>query len=99
MNLSANNKDSLLLNIQAARAEIILNAQFDKAFIIMNALAAIIASYGLLADSNSGVIGAMLVAMLLSPIAGLSLSLVDGNQALGYPLKVGQIKKLTAHNP
>ena len=82
MNLSANNKDSLLLNIQAARAEIILNAQFDKAFIIMNALAAIIASYGLLADSNSGVIGAMLVAMLLSPIAGLSLSLVDGNQAL-----------------
>ena len=82
MNTSANNKESRLLEIQAARADIISNAQFDKAFIIMNALAAIIASYGLLADSASGVIGAMLVAMLLSPIAGVSLSLVDGNHAL-----------------
>lgn len=48
----------------------------------MNALAAIIASYGLLADSVSGVIGAMLVAMLLNPIVGVSLSLVDGNSNL-----------------
>ena len=71
-----------MLEIQAARAEIADNARFDKAFIIMNALAAIIASYALLADSVSGVIGAMLVAMLLSPIAGVSLSLVDGDQGL-----------------
>ncbi|HEY5140051.1 MAG TPA: DUF389 domain-containing protein [Methylococcales bacterium] len=48
----------------------------------MNALAAIIACYALLADSAAGVIGAMLVAMLLSPIAGVSLSLVDGDHAL-----------------
>ncbi|MGZ8239038.1 MAG: DUF389 domain-containing protein [Methylobacter sp.] len=48
----------------------------------MNALWAIIASYSLLADSAAGVIGAMLVAMLLSPIAGVSLSLVDGDNAL-----------------
>ena len=53
-----------------------------KAFIVMNALAAIIACYALLADSAAGVIGAMLVAMLLSPIAGVSLSLVDGDHAL-----------------
>lgn len=66
----------------AIREDIVLNAQFDRAFIIMNALAAIIASYGLLANSVSGVIGAMLVAMLLGPIAGLSLSLVDGDHAL-----------------
>ncbi|MDO8846519.1 MAG: DUF389 domain-containing protein [Methylicorpusculum sp.] len=79
---SGSDKDSELLRIQAARADITLNAQFDKAFIIMNALSAIIASYGLLADSSSGVIGAMLVAMLLGPIAGLSLSLVDGNHPL-----------------
>jgi uncharacterized hydrophobic protein (TIGR00271 family) len=82
MNTPTQNQDSRLIEIQAARAEITLNAQFDKAFIIMNALAAIIASYGLLADSASGVIGAMLVAMLLSPIAGVSLSLVDGNHVL-----------------
>jgi|APDOM4702015248_1054824.scaffolds.fasta_scaffold47007_1 uncharacterized hydrophobic protein (TIGR00271 family) len=75
-------KDARMLEIQAARAEIADNARFDKAFIVMNALAAIIASYSLLADSAAGVIGAMLVAMLLSPIAGVSLSLVDGDNAL-----------------
>ena len=48
----------------------------------MNALLAIIASDALLADSVSGVIGAMLVAMLLSAIAGVSLSLVDGDHGL-----------------
>jgi uncharacterized hydrophobic protein (TIGR00271 family) len=67
---------------QEARAEIARNARFDRAFIVMNALASVIASYALLADSTSGVIGAMLIAMLLGPIAGLSLSLVDGD----YPL-------------
>lgn len=71
-----------MIEIQVARTEIARNAQFDKAFIIMNALAAIIASYALLADSSSGVIGAMLVAMLLSPIAGVSLALVDGDSLL-----------------
>ncbi len=71
-----------MLEIQSARAEIADNARFDKAFIIMNALSAIIASYALLADSVAGVIGAMLVAMLLSPIAGVSLSLVDGDHGL-----------------
>ncbi|MCX7098962.1 MAG: DUF389 domain-containing protein [Methylococcales bacterium] len=82
MNPTETTTDTRLLEIQAARADITLNAQFDKAFIIMNALAAIIASYGLLADSASGVIGAMLVALLLSPIAGVSLALVDGNNKL-----------------
>lgn len=71
-----------LAKIQEIRSDIVYNAQFDKAFIIMNALAAIIASYALLAGSVSGVIGAMLVAMLLGPIAGLSLSLVDGDYQL-----------------
>lgn len=80
--VSESDKTPRMLEIQAARAEIARNAQFDKSFIVMNALAAIIASYALLADSASGVIGAMLVAMLLSPIAGVSLSLVDGDHAL-----------------
>lgn len=82
MNSSATYDEQRFNEIQAARADITSNAQFDKAFIIMNALAATIASYGLLADSSSGVIGAMLVAMLLSPIAGVSLALVDGNHIL-----------------
>jgi len=74
--------EARLQEIQAARTEIARNAQFDMAFLIMNALAAIIASYALLSDSASGVIGAMLVAMLLNPIAGVSLSLVDGDSLL-----------------
>lgn len=64
------------------RAGIVRDARFDASYVIMNALAAIIASYGLLADSTSGVIGAMLVAMLLGPIVGLGLAMVDGDFAL-----------------
>jgi uncharacterized hydrophobic protein (TIGR00271 family) len=45
----------------------------------MNVLAATIAAYGLLANSPAVVIGAMIVAMLLGPIMGTSLALVDGD--------------------
>jgi uncharacterized hydrophobic protein (TIGR00271 family) len=45
----------------------------------MNALAATIASYGLFANSPAVVIGAMLVAMLMGPIVGVSLALVDSD--------------------
>ena len=58
------------LNIQA-------DALPSKTFFIMNALAAVIAAYGLLSDSTAVVIGAMLVAMMLGPIAGISLALID----------------------
>lgn len=43
----------------------------------MNSLAAVIASYGLFANSPAVVIGAMVVATLLDPIIGVSLALVD----------------------
>ncbi len=82
MNKTIEINEARLQEIQAARTEIARNAQLDKSFLIMNALAAIIASYGLLSDSASAVIGAMLVAMLLNPIAGVSLSLVDGDSLL-----------------
>jgi uncharacterized hydrophobic protein (TIGR00271 family) len=48
----------------------------------MNALATIVASYGLLQNSTAVVIGAMIIAMLLGPITGLALALVDGNDRL-----------------
>jgi uncharacterized hydrophobic protein (TIGR00271 family) len=47
----------------------------------MNTLSAVIASYGLLENSPAVVIGAMIIAMLLGPIAGAALSLVDGDTA------------------
>lgn len=71
-----------LRELREAREAIARDARFDTSYVIMNALAAIIASYGLLADSTSGVIGAMLVAMLLGPIVGLGLALVDGDFGL-----------------
>ena len=48
----------------------------------MNVLATIIACYGLLVDSAAGIIGAMVIALLLGPIAGVGLALVDGKRAL-----------------
>lgn len=66
--------------------QIRLNIQADalpsKTFFIMNALAAVIAAYGLLSDSTAVVIGAMLVAMMLGPIAGISLALIDSRWIL-----------------
>lgn len=58
------------------------NAGFDRPFITMNALAAIVACYGLLANSSAVVIGAMIIATLLGPISAFSLALVDGELAL-----------------
>ena len=60
---------------QAIRAGAMLNLPY----LLMNGLAAVIASYGLLENSPAVVIGAMIIAMLLGPIAGTALSLVDGD--------------------
>jgi len=48
----------------------------------MNMLATVIACYGLLADSVAGIIGAMVVALLLGPIEGVGLALVDSDMLL-----------------
>ena len=48
----------------------------------MNALATVIASYGLLPNSPAVVIGAMVVAMLLGPISGVALGLNEGDETL-----------------
>lgn len=64
------------------RAQITQNAVLSQGYLLMNVLAAVIASYGLLANSPSVVIGAMIVAMLLGPIMGVSLALVDSNSRL-----------------
>lgn len=57
-------------------------AILDLPYIFMNILAAVIASYGLLANSPAVVIGAMIVALLLGPIAAVALALVDGDSDL-----------------
>lgn len=53
-----------------------------KMFFIMNGLSAVIAGYGLLANSPAVVIGAMLVAMMLGPITGAALAVIDARLSL-----------------
>ena len=64
------------------RRQIHVGAQLDQSFLVMNGLATVVACYGLLLNSTAVVIGAMLIAMLLGPIMGIALGLVDGDQRL-----------------
>lgn len=53
-----------------------------RSFYVMAALSAVIAAYGLLANSAAVVIGAMVVAPLMGPIFGIALGLVIGDRRL-----------------
>ncbi len=65
-----------------ARQTIRENASADVLFYVMNALATTIASYGLLADNATSVIGAMIVATMVWKVNGVGLALVEGDGAL-----------------
>jgi len=67
---------------KAVRLSIEAGALPSKTFYIMNTLSAVIAGYGLLANSPAVVIGAMLVAMMLGPISGVALALIDHRMLL-----------------
>ncbi len=67
---------------ELVRQQIHDNASLSAAYMVMNILATIVACYGLLADSTAVVIGAMVIAMLLGPITGIALALVDGDSLL-----------------
>jgi len=64
------------------RSNIVVNSEFDVAYVVMNGLATVIACYGLFSNSPAVVIGAMIIAMLLGPISGVALGLVDRDNAL-----------------
>lgn len=53
-----------------------------KMFFMMNGLSAVIAGFGLLANSPAVVIGAMLIAMMLSPITSMALAVIDARLSL-----------------
>lgn len=59
------------------RVKIEANALPTRMYFVMNILSAIIASYGLVTNSAAVVIGAMLVAMMLGPITGVALAVID----------------------
>lgn len=58
------------------------SSHWDFDFFALMMLSAIIAAVGLIQDSAAVIIGAMLVAPLMTPILGLGLALVQGNAAL-----------------
>ena len=66
----------------SVRENIYENASLSVPFIIMNILATIVASYGLLANSTAVVIGAMVIATLLGPIMGIALGLLESHPRL-----------------
>ena len=75
-------ENSKKIDHQKVRLNIQADALPSKTFFIMNALAAVIAGYGLLSNSAAVVIGAMLVAMMLGPISGIALALIDSRWIL-----------------
>lgn len=58
------------------------NSQWNFDFILLMALSTLIASLGLLDDSAAVIIGAMLVAPLMTPLLGLGLAISQGNPKL-----------------
>jgi len=67
---------------EGAIQRIINPSQPSGSFYLLVCLSAIIATFGLLANSTAVVIGAMLVAPLMGPIFGIALGLTTGNHRL-----------------
>jgi uncharacterized hydrophobic protein (TIGR00271 family) len=73
------------------------NAHWNIDFILLMALASLIATLGLLDNSPAVIIGAMLVAPLMTPLIGLGLAIAQGNASLArMTLKAALLGFLTA---
>jgi len=64
------------------------NAELTSAFIVMMILSTLIATYGLFADSSPVIIGAMILAPIISPIVSFSMGMVRYDKEM---LKTGLI--------
>jgi uncharacterized hydrophobic protein (TIGR00271 family) len=82
LSAAINTSSEITAERDAVRGHIRDHAAFGRHYAIMNTLAAIIGSYGLLTNSVAVVIGAMVVASLTGPIIGMALALVDGDHPL-----------------
>jgi uncharacterized hydrophobic protein (TIGR00271 family) len=67
---------------ETVRHSIRVNGELDGTYVAMNTLATMIACYGLFENSPAVIIGAMIVAMLIGPIAAVGLALVDSDTPL-----------------
>lgn len=71
-----------LIEKQQIYQTIVEGSEPKLSFYILVILSTIIAAYGLIADSTAVVIGAMIVAPLMTPIIGIALSLVSSDSHL-----------------
>jgi uncharacterized hydrophobic protein (TIGR00271 family) len=67
---------------EAVRDTIEQGAAFDRPFVLRNLAATVLASAGLVGNSSTTVIGAMLVASLTGPVMGVGLALVGADNRL-----------------
>ena len=65
--------------IEEARVSLLSASAFSWDYIIMNFLAATLATYGLNTNNPAVIIGAMIIAMLLGPISSLALCIIDSD--------------------
>ena len=70
-------ENAKIINHKQVRLSIQAGALPTQTYYIMTGLAAVIAAYGLLSNSSAVSIGAMLITMMLGPVAGISLALID----------------------
>ena len=71
-------RDSRLALVERVQS----NSHWDFDFMTLMSLSTLIAAAGLVADSAAVIIGAMLVAPLMTPIMGVGMALVQGNPRL-----------------
>jgi uncharacterized hydrophobic protein (TIGR00271 family) len=66
----------------ATRDAVVSGSALTFSYLTMNAAATLLAGLGLLENSPTVIIGAMLIAMLFGPIVGIALGLAEGDLAL-----------------
>ncbi len=67
------------VEIEEARDSLLSASEFSWDYVVMNGLAATLATYGLFANNSAVIIGAMIIAVLLGPISSLALGIIDSN--------------------
>ncbi|MDX1976488.1 MAG: DUF389 domain-containing protein [Pseudanabaenaceae cyanobacterium bins.68] len=71
-----------LLSLETIRAELLDESAFDLSYLILIIGSCLIASLGLLSNSAAVIIGAMIVAPLMSPIRGIAFGALEGDVIL-----------------
>ncbi len=71
-----------LESLQQLRSDLLDESALDSSYLVLIVGSCIIATCGLLANSAAVIIGAMIIAPLMSPIRGMAFGLLEGNVTL-----------------